>query len=290
MLRYTFLSATLLVLAAVDASAVTINHSSIDGVALLPQSTMDAIGQQKWLFTHASVGENMLAGLNDLRTADPARYQLQIAAAYMTAPPPDPTLPGTVYEINRGNPGWSVKFSIFESLVNNDWHVPTVGFVMDKLCYIDQDADYETYVNSMSALESGNPGTTFVYTTMPLMTVEDADNVSRNDYNSKAGDYCSTNNKLLFDIADIEAYDPSGNACTFVLEGTTYQKLYTGYSSDYLTGGAHLNAAGGQPALLWVGMPQPQPASCPNPAQVTLLLTGGATLVAAGIVRRRRGL
>ncbi len=52
-----------LALLAPAAAAQIVDHRHVDGVTALPQAVMDAVGQQRWLFTHASVGGNMVAGL-----------------------------------------------------------------------------------------------------------------------------------------------------------------------------------------------------------------------------------
>ena len=105
-------------------SAQIINHSDINGVASLPQATMDAIGLQKWLFTHASVGSNMMDGMAGLHSANPVRYKLgQVEVGFddgqsRAENPPTPTVAGTIYECPRGNPGWEAKITIFQNSVN----------------------------------------------------------------------------------------------------------------------------------------------------------------------------
>jgi hypothetical protein len=234
-------------------SARVVDHNDVGSMASLPQSTTSAIGQQKWLFTHASVGGNMIDGMNDLRVADPNRYRLvPVSVGYNSAEqrannPPMPTVAGRVYDCNRGNPGWQAKFTIFDNSVRiSGWHDSGVDAVMDKLCYIDQSADPNQYVAKMAALELAYPQTVFVYTTMPLMTSQDYDNVLRNQYNASVRAYCAAQNRLLFDLADMEAHDPNGVQYTFVYGGQTYQKLYSGYSSD----GGHLNTPGRQRVAL----------------------------------------
>ena len=233
------------------ATAQVIGHQQVDPVPTLPQATMDAIGQQTWLFTHASVGGNMIDGMNALHAGNATRYKLLIAwvgdngsRAY---DPPASTVPGTIYDCNRGNPGWQAKVTYFDNSVRTSgWHRPAVVAALDKLCYIDQAANAVTYLNSMAALEASYPATRFVYATMPLMTSSDSDNVLRNQYNTAVRAYCTSNGRLLLDIADIEAYDPNGVQYTFVSGGQTYQRMYPGYSSD----GGHLSATGSQRVAL----------------------------------------
>lgn len=227
--------------------AQTIDHSDIAGVSALPQSTLDAIGQQRWLFTHASVGGNMISGMEALHVADATRYRLTTSSVgedgSAADAPPASTAAGIIYDCNRGNPGGAEKVAFLDASVRSSgWHDPAVTAVMNKMCYIDQDANATTYLNSMAALEAAYPGTKFVYMTMPLTTATDADNALRNQYNSAVREYCSANGKLLFDIADIEAWCPLNNQFTFNSGGQTYQRMYSGYSSD----GGHLNSTGSQ--------------------------------------------
>jgi hypothetical protein len=255
-LRTFLLSGVVASLIAADCFAVVIGHQSINDLGSVSQGVMDFVGMQRWLFTHASVGGNMITGLNDLHSLNPTRFKLHTSSvgynsAQQSANSPSTVQYGTVNECNRGNPGWDSKYTIFDNSVRNaGWHETTVDFAMDKLCYIDEDAGnssnnptgYTTYINKMSSLESAYPGTKFVYMTMPLTTSTGSDNVLRNQYNQVVRDYCINNDRLLFDIADMEAYDLAGNRQTFSYGGKTYEKLYSGYTDD----GGHLNTSGQQ--------------------------------------------
>ncbi|MCE5314414.1 MAG: hypothetical protein ABFD49_11765 [Armatimonadota bacterium] len=246
-MKYTLCLFALVLVIATAGQCQIIGHSEVDLVDKLPQSVMDSVGHQKWFFTHASVGGNMISGMTDLHNQDATRYQLTVSSVsysnMQASDPPSSAALGCIYECNRGNPGWSSKFTIFDNSVRlAGWCYPNVDFCMDKLCYIDQDASADDYISSMSALEALSPTTIFVYTTMPLMTSSDSSNVLRNQYNEAVRTYCSTNKKLLLDIADIEAYDPNGVEQTFQYNSATWQKLYSGYTSD----GGHLNSTGRQ--------------------------------------------
>ncbi len=229
---------------ALPARAQIVDHGDIDELASLPQCVMDGIGAQRWLFTHASVGSNLVAGLDDLRVLDPVRYQLDtVGVGYdggelAADPPPSPTVAGTVYECGRGNPGWQDKLTIFDNSVRlAGWRATAVDAVLDKLCYIDEGASAASYLASMDALAVSYPTTAVVYATMPLTTGEDAANVLRNVYNQAVRQHCAAIGALLYDIADMEAHSPGGVEQTFESGGETYQKLYAGYTGD----GGHLD-------------------------------------------------
>lgn len=225
-----------LVSIALPAQAQIIDHTDIARVASLPQSIMNAIGRQKWFFTHSGVGLNIIGGLSNLRSSNYTRYQLiHVSVSYSNlqqrAYPPGVTAPGRVYYCNRGDRDWSAKLTFFDNSVQlSGWRYPAITVAMNEISYVDQNADPASYVNSMAALEAAYPDTIFVYTTMPLTTIADSNNVLRNQYNAYVRAYCISNRKLLYDIADMEAHDPDDVEQTFEYEGGTYQKLYSGYA------------------------------------------------------------
>ncbi len=65
------------------------------------------------------------------------------------------------------------------------------------------------YLSAMSQLEGDYPAVTFVYMTGHL----DGTGVGGNLYarNNQIRAYCAANDKVLYDFADIESYDPAGN-------------------------------------------------------------------------------
>lgn len=69
-------------------------------------------------------------------------------------------------------------------------------------------SDIQTYLNLMSGLEQDYPGITFVYITGHLDGSGTGGNL--NQRNNQIRNYCRSHNKILFDFADIESYDPSG--------------------------------------------------------------------------------
>jgi hypothetical protein len=66
-----------------------------------------------------------------------------------------------------------------------------------------------TYLARMNQLETEFPGVQFVYMTGHLD--EGGDNATINARNNEIRAYVQANNRILFDFADIESYDPDGN-------------------------------------------------------------------------------
>jgi hypothetical protein len=222
---------------------VIIDHTNCEWYDSQSQQVFDRVAVLKIYFSHASIGGNIMSGFADLHNDNPSKYPLSKTGAGES--PPAQTTNGMIYEYPRGNPGWSAKVSDFETYVQNGWHDPKVDIAMNKFCYIDQDADLATYLDSMNSLEAKYPDTKFVYFTMPLSTENDTNAVRRAGFNIDLRNWMDIqNNKLFFDLADIESNSPGGVHQTFTYKGTTYENLYPEYTSD----GGHLNEDGSRRA------------------------------------------
>lgn len=75
------------------------------------------------------------------------------------------------------------------------------------------------YINPMVQLETDYPGVKFVYMTGHLDHWDDANNKAANQ---AIRDFCSANNKILYDFADIESYDPDGNFYQYAGDDCSY--------------------------------------------------------------------
>ncbi len=209
-------------------SNVIVNHTNFHVI-----SNTSAIAQRSYFFAHASVGDNIVNGFN-LWHADNATSFPLIVVNEDDVPSNTITrsTQGMLYNYSRGNPGYTQKIDLFESCITNGWGI-RVRVVMNKFCYIDHDGDWTAYRDSMVSLEQSYPDTLFIYATMPITIWSTADNIAINNFNNNLRQWISTQHgKYLYDIADIEAYNPDGVQQTFSSGGATYQKLWTGYSSD----------------------------------------------------------
>ncbi len=86
-------------------------------------------------------------------------------------------------------------------------------------CSDNTDRGIQTYLDAMNKLEEDFPDITFIYMTGHLDHWSDA-TLKRN--NQLIRNYCIANNKILYDFADIESYDPDNNFYEFSNDNCDY--------------------------------------------------------------------
>ena len=96
------------------------------------------------------------------------------------------------------------------------------GQVDDKYAAGTLDSEYLT---PMSQLETDYPGVTFIYMTGHVDHWDDSNNKAANQM---VRDYCISNNKVLYDFADIESYDPDGTFYEFPHDNCDYYQSASG--------------------------------------------------------------
>jgi hypothetical protein len=88
------------------------------------------------------------------------------------------------------------------------------------------------YLTPMAQLEADYPDVTFVYMTGHVDIWDDADNKAANQV---IRDYCTANDKVLFDFADIERYDPDGVYYEYVNDTCDYYDADTTLLGNWAT-------------------------------------------------------
>ena len=86
-------------------------------------------------------------------------------------------------------------------------------------CSDNTDEGIQTYLDAMNQLEQDFPDITFIYMTGHLDHWSDA---TLKHNNQLIRDYCIANNKVLYDFADIESYDPDNNYFEFANDNCDY--------------------------------------------------------------------
>jgi len=157
---------------------------------------------------------------------------------------------GDIYEWNEGGTGGALDiddyFGSGDLGHNGDtsWAPPTrtylathtdVNVVMYSWCGGCSDntvAGINTYLSKMTDLENDYPNVTFIYMTGHRDIWSD-DTLKRN--NQLIRDYCIANNKILYDFADIESYDPDSVYYEWVNDNCNYYDSNYTYQGNWAT-------------------------------------------------------
>jgi len=203
------------------AQAIVADHTAT-ALASIPDAALPPAASLRLLVRHASVGANINSGLDALR-AQNAKYDRS----------------HWIFQ-NRGNPGWQAK--VDDLVAQAAAYASSYDVLTMKLCYIDSDASFTYYRDQMVQLELAHPTKRFVWWTMPIETTS---NAARQAFNDQVRVYARANGKVLFDIADVEAYNAAGAKRTDVYGR---EIMWPEWTSD----GGHLSSAGaGRVASAW---------------------------------------
>jgi hypothetical protein len=217
---------------------------------------LTSVRQARILFSHHSVGENILAGMARL-DAEAGGALLRIRRLDVDAPPDGPVL---LHASGGRNNDPRSKIDFFAGLLRGP-HPPRLDLAFMKLCYVDFNPStdvrelFSYYRKTLEALKREHPEVRFAHATVPLflrptdfkssvrrwaglVVWEDAANVKRNEFNRLLLEAFPAD--PVFDLARIESEGPDGHASTFQFGGRTYPSLHPGLTQD----GGHLNALG----------------------------------------------
>ena len=107
-----------------------------------------------------------------------------------------------------GNPNRTAWADASRNYLNNTGDINVIIWSWCGQVSSATEEDINTYLNLMTELEEDFPDVIFVYMTGHLDGSGEEGNL--NQRNEQIRNYCSANNKYLYDFADIESYDPDG--------------------------------------------------------------------------------
>ena len=188
------------------ATAIIIDHTTVD-ISRIPAGYITlAKNQLRLSYGHTSHGSQLIDGAGYWFDQDPF-YAFNTDGSLQTGilSVADYTPGGDL-----GNPDrvtWEAETRAYLNSAGNNRNV-----VMWSWCgqvSWAEETDINTYLTLMSGLERDYPNVKFVYMTGHL----DGSGPTGTLYqrNNQIRAYVRANNKILFDFADIESYDPSGN-------------------------------------------------------------------------------
>lgn len=169
-------------------TATIADHTIIHHYESLSSSTISAIQDLHIYYVHTSHGSQIMTGLHMLPHSLPYFHEVESDLGY------------------NGDTSWEDPARRY--LDNH----PDCDVVMMSWCGGCSDNTKQginAYLNTFNQLEQDYPNVVFIYMTGHL----DGTGVNGNLYarNNQIRDFCYKNNKILFDFADIESYDPDGN-------------------------------------------------------------------------------
>lgn len=213
-------------------SAVIIDHNCTD-LSQIPDTWIDQVKTMSIHYAHTSHGEQLTVGLERIEDVD-STYS--VAIGYSTLP-----VEAGAFCIFDGQSGetyiephlyWDSDEGRIDTnrvLSNN----PTISVSMWAWCTQqnwNEAYDTQRYLDAMSVLEASNPGVTFIYMTGNAQGTW-GDGYNRFLRNNQIRDYCQTNNKVLFDFADIDSWY-NGEQSTYQHAGLSVPVEHPHYHGD----------------------------------------------------------
>jgi hypothetical protein len=208
--------------------AVIIGRNCTDITKIPARYIEKAKNDFKIAYGHTSHGSQIVSGMEALKAADPGLFGFrkgERGGLSFTDRTPSGDL---------GNPDrktWAIRTRAFLNGQGRDRNV-----IMWSWCGQVSSAskeDIRLYLELMSGLEEDFPGVKFIYMTGHLDG--SGENGNLNLRNEQIRKFCRQNNKILFDFADIESFDPDGKI--------NYMKLYARDNCNYKHNGKIKNWA-----------------------------------------------
>ncbi len=212
--------------AAVRAQGVTIDHTWAKLAPIPATYITQAKNTLHIAYGHTSHGSQLVDGMSGLRAWK-----------------------GSLYAFNEGAGSLDIRDSPWCGYCDLGYYPDWVNYTRDYLnahpeinviiwswCGQVSSADeayINTYLSAMSALEAQYPSVKFVYMTGHLDGSGAA--ATLNQRNEQIRNYVRTNNKILYDFADIESYDPDGLVNYMekrANDGCFYDSNGDGYTDD----------------------------------------------------------
>ena len=189
-------------------SSIIANHNSAK-LSNIPTNWIDSAKAKLHIaYGHTSHGSQIITGMDGLENWKGSQYAFNEGGTNGALDFDDYAFPGAS---DLGNPDRTTWATATRNYLNNPSN-SDVNVVIWSWCGQVSSAtedDINTYLSLMNGLENDYPNVRFVYMTGHL----DGSGIYGNLHqrNEQIRNYCMNNNKILFDFADIESYDPDGN-------------------------------------------------------------------------------
>jgi hypothetical protein len=190
-------------------SPLIIDHSSVALFDQIPKEYLDvARSNLKIAYGHTSHGSQIVSGMEYLKDYAGSDYEYSYINNKCDS---DTFLCDRYPSGDLGNPTRTRWSYLTREMLNNN--VYDRNTIMWSWCgQHDTTRDnIKIYLDQMMQLEHDYPNTNFVYMTGHLNSGDGYPDGNTYLRNEQIRDYARENNKILFDFADIESWDPNGN-------------------------------------------------------------------------------
>ena len=189
---------------------IVVDHESV-ALADIPSNWIDQAKQTLHIaYGHTSHGSQLTTGMTGLVTFAGTAYSYNSGGTGGALDLRDfyGDFGGLGVASDLGNPNRTAWASATRTYLDQN---PTVNVIVWSWCgQVDgTEAEIQHYFDLMEELEDDYPGVTFVYMTGHTDGTALTGNVPLR--NKQIRDYCLANDKVLYDFADIESYDPDGD-------------------------------------------------------------------------------
>jgi len=223
--------------------ALIIDHTKVQEFINLNEESLPSAAELRLMFRHASVGNTINNGLDCVQG---------------TRSNPKECTEFEPYHFDRrnwdfqgrGNSGWKGKVNDFVDTTEDQ--IDQFDIFSFKFCYLEgldeiaepcgkpfnettTESNWNYLKNAYETLEAKYPNKIFIWWTIPLTQ---SGQYCTEQMNTRIRNYCRENGKILFDIADIEAYDTLGN---HTINGQGWEIAFNGYCGEKTGPSCHPN-------------------------------------------------
>jgi hypothetical protein len=204
------------------------NSTSLDKIPL--QWINEAKANLQIAYGHTSHGSQIISGMDGLVSFKGTQYSFNNTGEDGALILRDSPFSGAS---DLGNPDFVSWASATRTYLNVHQDINVVIWSWCGQVSGADSSDIVTYLELMSTLEQDFPNVRFVYMTGHLDG--SGSNGNLNHRNQQIRDFCQMHNKVLYDFADIESYDPDGLV--------NYMEIGANDNCDYDSSGISMNWA-----------------------------------------------
>jgi len=218
---------------------IIVDHTCTDLSQIPDEWVVAAQANLRLHYAHTSHGGQLIIGLQRIQSAAP-KYKV----ARQEGALPDATDALCIFDGQEGEAYitpekyWASEAGVRQTQDVLD-HNPTINLSMWSWCCQqthNSEAETQSYLDAMTALEAADPGVTFIYMTGNAQAwhghhsyTSDEDGTTRYLRNEQVRAYCQAHNKVLFDFADIDCWY-NGERATSEYNGKTFPREHDHYN------------------------------------------------------------